>query len=65
MSFARNSSRTRPGGRKEPEAEVRITVSKVTKASEVPSYKNLPKYNHVALAVINPHSPTKRPPTAA
>ncbi len=58
MSFARS------GKKKQEEPEVRVRVSKVSKASEMPSYKNLPRYDHVPLAVIHPHSPIKRPQTA-
>jgi len=40
-----------------------VRMAKVSLAKEVPSYKNLPKYNHVPLACINP-SPKKRRPAS-
>lgn len=36
-------------------------MSKVSKLKETPTYKNLPRFSHVPMAVINPHSPSKRP----
>lgn len=39
-------------------------LSKISKASETPAYKNIPRFNHVPQAVINPHSPSKRPRSA-
>jgi hypothetical protein len=48
-----------------PTAGTRITIVKVSQASEFPSAKKLPKFRHVPLAVINP-SPSKmrRPSTS-
>jgi hypothetical protein len=40
---------------------VQVRINKVSYAKEVPSYKNIPKYNHVPHACINP-SPKKRRP---
>ena len=40
----------------------RIKDYKVSKAKEFPSYKNIPRYNHVSQAVIDPsHRSVKQP----
>ena len=40
----------------------RVKDYKVSKAKEVPSYKNIPRYNHVDKAVIDPiHRTVKQP----
>lgn len=44
--------------------DVHVKYVKVSHAKEVPSYKAIPKYNHVPLACINP-SPKKLRPTTA
>jgi hypothetical protein len=38
---------------------------KVSKAKEFETYKNLPKYNHVPLAVIHPSPRKKKSPEAS
>ena len=43
--------------------EVQMRFAKVSAIKEVPSYKNIPKYNHVAHACINPSPKKYRPPS--
>lgn len=65
MSYEGGYGRTtgkRRNQREEP--EVRVHVQRVSQAAEVPSYKNLSRFDHVPLAVINPSPMKKRPNTS-
>ena len=60
-SYGRAGTAASKRRERQQETEVRMHVQKVSQASEVPAYKNLTRYDHVPLAVINPSPMKKRP----